>query len=282
MTKNLLDLSEKIDLATIKLYEVVNQVTNDLGISYMVVGATARDLVLHHGYGAPVKRATTDIDFGIQLESWEAFEKLKSTLIENKFQAGKFAHQLTGPEGTKIDIVPFGSLEDKESNIQFPPEGDFEMSVLGFREAHDHADKVIIQQEPLVEIPVVSPQGLALLKIIAWSDRERNKRVNDAEDVKYLLETYESVHGVTDRIYEDAELMEQYDWNISLASAHMLGVDTALISSEGTKQIVKTILLNNLGDGSNNLVVDMGGQYEYKENYSLLRAFSDGYSKKWI
>lgn len=279
MTKNSLDLSEKIDLATIELYEVINQVTNDLGISYMVVGATARDLVLHHGYGAPVKRATTDIDFGMQVESWAVFEKLKNTLIENNFQAGKFEHQLTSPKGTKVDIVPFGALEDKESNIQWPPKGDFEMSVLGFREAHDHAVNVIIQQNPVVEIPVVSPQGLALLKIIAWSDRERKIREKDAQDMKYLLEAYEKVHGVSDRIYGDIELMDKYEWDLSLGSAHMLGVDSALISGKDTKQLVLTIFLDNLGDGSNHLVVDMGGQFEYDENYSLLQAFANGFKK---
>lgn len=28
----------------------------------LLVGAMARDLVLHHGYGVPIKRATTDVD----------------------------------------------------------------------------------------------------------------------------------------------------------------------------------------------------------------------------
>ncbi len=45
MTKSLLDLSGKIDFKTIELFEIVNRISNNLGISYVVVGATARDLV---------------------------------------------------------------------------------------------------------------------------------------------------------------------------------------------------------------------------------------------
>jgi len=144
------NLSREIDQVIIDLYALINKITKALGISYVVIGATARDLVLHHGFGAPIRRATTDIDFGMQVESWDDFEKIKAALIDNGFVTTKNAHRLIGPNNTKIDVVPFGKLEDKASNIQWPPKGDFEMSVLGFQEAHDNAIKVILQQEPLV------------------------------------------------------------------------------------------------------------------------------------
>ena len=278
MIKNSLDLSGKIDLATVTLYEAINQIAKNLDISYMVVGATARDLVLHHGYGAPIKRATTDVDFGMQVESWDAFDKIKKALIECGFKVTNTEHRLIDPRGTKIDIVPFGALEDKKSNIQWPPKGDFEMSVLGFREAHNHAMNITIQQNPLIEIPVVTPQGLVLLKVIAWADRERDIRSKDAQDVAYLLEAYQKVNGVTDRIFEDAERMDQYGWLPELGSAYILGVDTAAITEGKTKQLVLNILDDNLkNDGPNLLVVDMGGNYEYEERYNLLKAFSDGF-----
>jgi predicted nucleotidyltransferase len=31
------------------------------------VGASARDIVLHYGYGARVQRAIADVDFGMQI-----------------------------------------------------------------------------------------------------------------------------------------------------------------------------------------------------------------------
>jgi len=119
-----------------------------------------------------------------------------------------------------VDIVPFGAIADKNSNIQWPPSGEVEMDVAGFDEAHKSAIPVLIQQEPLIQIPVASPQGLALLKIIAWDDRDRDLRAKDAIDLAYLLESYQSVEQVVDRLYETDGLMERYDWDVDQGNVH--------------------------------------------------------------
>ncbi len=282
MTSISLDLSEKIDSITRELFQIIDQVTNELGISYVVVGATARDLVLHHGYGAPLRSATTDVDFGIEVDSWVIFKQLKKVLIENKFQITKSEHKLIDPNSVPVDIVPFGPLEDKSSNIQWPPKGDIEMNVLGFKEAHDNSIKVIIQHEPKIEIPVATSQGLALLKIIAWSDRDAGLRKKDALDLSYLLENYEMINAVMDRVYDMDNLMEQYDWELTLASAHLLGIDSAFISEEATQLKIKEILEQNLNETSiNHLVEEMCRQIdeEYEKNFNLLKAFSDGFTQ---
>ncbi len=69
MTQKSLNLSKKIDPAIIKIFDLINQVANDLNVSYVIVGATARDLVLHYGFNTEIRRATMDIDFGIQVDS---------------------------------------------------------------------------------------------------------------------------------------------------------------------------------------------------------------------
>jgi len=53
------DLSQ-IDLTVDLAREIdgVNKITANLGVSYVVLGATARDLVLHHGFGLPLSFAT--------------------------------------------------------------------------------------------------------------------------------------------------------------------------------------------------------------------------------
>ncbi len=283
MIKNSLDLSRKIDSVTIKLFCLIDQVAKSLNVSYVVIGATARDIVLHCGYGAEIRKATTDIDFGIQANSWEGFKELKIKLLEIGFQPTKVGHRLTSPIGLAVDLVPFGAIEDTSSNIQWPPNGDFEMNMLGFQEAHDHAIKVIIQERPFIEISVATSQGLVLLKLIAWSDRVRDLRKKDALDLVYLLETYERVDGIVDQLYEEDGLMEQYDWDIKFASAHRLGIDSALISQEATKKQIYKILENNLNtDKQNILVEEMCGQNEkddYEKNFSLLKAFAAGFRK---
>lgn len=282
MTSISLDLSEKIDPITKELYRVIEQVTNELGLSYVVVGATARDLVLHLGYGAAISRATRDVDFGIEVDSWATFETLKQALLANNFKTSRTEHRLIDPNDIAIDIVPFGALEDESANIQWPPKGDTEMNVLGFKEAHDNSIKVLIQQEPKVEIPVATLSGLAILKIISWADRDRGIRKKDALDFYYLLENYERVDDVLGRTYDIDELEKKYEWDVTLASAHLLGVDSVSIAEEATQVKMKEILEENLNEvGINHLVeemcIDIGE--EYGKKFNLLKAFYDGFTQ---
>ena len=247
-----------------------------------MVGASARDLILHYAYGTPIKRATTDIDFGMMLENWDKFEVLKNTLIENDFISAESAHRFFNIEQKKIDIVPFGGLEDTESNIQWPPNGDIEMNVLGFQEAYENAIPVIIKTKPHVEIPVASQQGLVILKLVAWGDRDRSMREKDAKDFAYLLDTYEHVDTVKNRLFENTELLEKYGWEIEKVSAHLLGVDSAAIAKSKTRARIRMILDSNLiMDGTNHLVEEMCVRIddEYDKKLELALAFSEGFGK---
>ena len=61
MTNALLNIAGKIDPQTVALFEMVSSVIADLDMPYIVVGATARDIVLHYGHGARVQRAIQDV-----------------------------------------------------------------------------------------------------------------------------------------------------------------------------------------------------------------------------
>ena len=73
MSANLLDLSGKID--------AIATITIAIDIRFFLVGASARDLILHYGYGIDVGRATVDIDLGVQVSNWTEFERLKEELL---------------------------------------------------------------------------------------------------------------------------------------------------------------------------------------------------------
>lgn len=79
-------------------------------LSLFIVGAQARDLLLQYVYDLPVHRATNDIDFGIVVESWDEFTKLRDSLIAtNKFQPHRIMkHRLVHENGLFIDLVPSG------------------------------------------------------------------------------------------------------------------------------------------------------------------------------
>jgi predicted nucleotidyltransferase len=62
-----------------------------LGLEPLLVGATARDLLLVHVFEQPVRRATLDVDFAVALASWEQFEALKAEVDQRVWLPGRAA-----------------------------------------------------------------------------------------------------------------------------------------------------------------------------------------------
>jgi len=278
----LLDLSSKIDEVTAGLFVLIDQVAKELDCEYLVVGATARDLVMHHGYGAPVQRATKDLDFAIQIASWGEFEVLIKQLRKHRFTSGNEPQRMISADGIPVDLVPFGAVANDESNIQWPPSGAIEMDVTGFGDAANCAHPVIIRQNPTIQIPVASTQGLTLLKLIAWGDRAANLRVKDALDLAYLIDNYERVEQVGARLYDIDGLMARYEWDNDLGSAHLLGMDTASIAGPDAKVRIGKVLENNLQEETpNHLVEEMCTRLEeeYAKRLNLLSAFASGFNE---
>lgn len=260
MKKELLNLTGKIDTKTVSTLTTVHQIAVALGHSYIVVGATARDLVLHYGYGAPVERATRDIDFAIEVESWAAFEKMKSELVQQGFQVDKRTeHRLTSPTGHPIDIVPFGGVEQANSTIAWPPDGDVEMSVTGFKEANDNAQLVLISENPEIKCRVATPAGLMILKLISWTDRANELRVKDAGDIRYLLTTYPQIEAVQDEVYSDVNesTLQKYGWNPDLTACCLLGEECRRISSAQTAEQIVTLKDTDSQKNTERIAIEM-------------------------
>lgn len=87
MTSTSLNIAGKVDPRTVEVVQLVERLSSALNIPYVVIGATARDLVLHHYYGARIQRATQDIDFAIQVADWSAFSALTDALEKEGFEA---------------------------------------------------------------------------------------------------------------------------------------------------------------------------------------------------
>jgi len=283
MNSTLLNISGKIDPNIVNIFEAVNNAINEFNIPYVIIGATARDLVLHFGHDAKIERATQDVDFAIEVPNWAAFNALKERLCDDKFKTTRSEHRLISPLNTAIDIIPFGQVADKQSSISWPPEGDIVMNVLGFQDACDSAEWVRIQNDPILDIPVASPAGLSLLKCIAWTNRVGDIRKKDATDIAYLLSTYEKIPVVVDQLYElnDSEIMELYDWDITQAASHLLGKHAKDIAKQNTHQAITRLIKGELG-GLNleKLAVEMGDDFNVKQsrNEQLLSAFVAGFS----
>ncbi|MBW6477765.1 MAG: nucleotidyl transferase AbiEii/AbiGii toxin family protein [Chromatiales bacterium] len=275
-----LDVSGRIDRGTVELLRTVDRLMQQLAIPYVVIGATARDMVLHYGYGADVERATQDVDFAIEVPNWAAFDALKQKLAETGFELTREQHRLKSSSGAVVDIVPFGEVEKEKGSIAWPPKGDVVISVLGFQEVSDNADRVRVDNEPELIVPVATPAGMALLKLIAWFDRVREKRVKDAQDLSYLLDSYERIPAVKDALYSEAwtPIMERYGWDLTRAAARMLGHDAATIARKKTR--TEILALMSAGNKLEQLVAEMctgNSAHQYEHYKRLLSAFAEGF-----
>lgn len=283
MSDILLNISMKIDSPAVELYTSVSRAAEGLDIPFVVVGASARDIVLHYGHDAPVQRATDDVDFGVQVPDWSSFEALKTILLEDGFRKSKVQHRVISPGDVPVDIVPFGSVEDEQSNIAWPPDGSWVMNVLGFQDVCDHAEMVRIQDKPAVDIPVATTEGMAVLKLIAWTDRAADIRKKDAKDLLYLFTSYETIPAISQLLYENTDLMEAYDWDIDLASAYQLGVAAEDIIQEQTYDVIASLFHGEHGSLSVEILAEeMCEQVdrEYDRNTVLLNAFIAGFLKR--
>jgi predicted nucleotidyltransferase len=281
-----IDICEKLPKGIVPLYRAIDEATTALDIRYLVVGAVARDLVLAYGFDAGIERGTRDVDFGIQVNSWEDFQTLKDALLNQGFTEDEKSgeQRLIGPDEwdlslDSLDLLPFGGIQDDNANISWPPNKDMVMSVLGFDEALRAAVKVTISRDPLLVIPVASLPGIALLKLIAWTDRAADKKAKDAQDLRFIMLNYIKIKEISDLTYTDG-VMDRYDYDADLASAHILGKHAGEIATDATRNQIEKIFADDIaGRTQENLILDMSPSKLIEPDHAedLLGAFWEGF-----
>lgn len=248
MKKNLLDLSKQVDEPTADFYQTISKVAASLSIPFFVVGATARDMILHYAYGYESKRGTQDIDLGIQVSSWEQYEKLKQGLLKTGlFTPGREAHRYIYSKGFPVDIVPFGPISNANGDITWPPDHSVKMSVLGFQEAYDHAQRVQVRKNPELIILFATPIGLTVMKLFSWEDGLPERKQKDAYDLAFILRVYFEVVGSEEISEKHSDLLEG-DFDLIHAGARVLGRDIAPILKPETKEKILGILEHQTRD----------------------------------
>jgi predicted nucleotidyltransferase len=237
-----LDVSRKLDQISIDLLLAVDSSAAALGVTYCIIGAFARDVILGLCFGIDTGEATRDIDFGLMLDDWAQFNELRARLIaRNEFAEYRgVPHRLTFRGVRQLDIVPFGGIERKPGEIAWPPEFATVMSTVGLRQAHARALPITIADGK--SVPFVSPAALMLLKLIAWSERGSAVDRRDARDLGLLLTTYLRA-GNEERLYgEHAALLDEPDFDYDAAGARILGRDLAGIAGRDTRVRLEQIL----------------------------------------
>ncbi|MFH1122244.1 MAG: nucleotidyl transferase AbiEii/AbiGii toxin family protein [Pseudomonadota bacterium] len=286
MKEKLLDLSGKIDPFTVELFAIIAKVADATGAPFFVIGATARDIILQHGYGIEPTRATNDIDLAVQVSDWEHYAKLREGLIQTgKFESTKEAQRLKYQETVSIDVIPFGAIAGPGGSFSWPPDHEVEMNTLGFEESYQHSLTVRVRRSPDLLIRFAGPAGLAVMKLIPWDERrpERNK---DAKDLGFLMRKHIDA-GNEDRLFEEESdlieiLADRGDFDYLKASARLLGRDIAAMAKSETRERLLSVLERETGEKDRyRLVEDMMNIHtasgsDFEENLVLLEELKAG------
>lgn len=218
----LLDLADRVCVRL--LVESETLMPSDL----MLVGAHCRD-ILWATQGQNVQlRTTDDVDFGVALANWVAYDDLTSRLEPAGDTGIRFQ-----VEGVPTDLMPFGPIEKPVGEVT--PQGRNEsMSVWAFQEVFDHADQLTLPRAGTIRIPTIP--GYAALKLAAWLDRSAGLEYKDAADLAVAMQWYSDSEAMIDRLYADdagTDILVRYEVDTSRGAVHLLGQDVAeLIGSE--------------------------------------------------
>ncbi len=241
----MIDLSGEADL--LPLAEIVAALRNACGVDFLLVGATARDVVLR-GHGISPARVTNDVDFAFAVRDWDEFDQTRERLVKSgRFVQGRDSHRATF-KGIPVDLIPFGSIEDPSRRVTWPPDAAV-MNVLGFEEADRTAQRVLLPDGVQIRVPEVS--CLLVMKLAAWGDRKRDK---DATDIQLLASLYGDISQ--ERLFgEEMPTYAELGFDMALTGARLLGRD-ARRALEGPKSRESVYALEAILEPE----VDLNGQ----------------------
>ncbi|MEY4730292.1 MAG: hypothetical protein RL020_1450 [Pseudomonadota bacterium] len=235
-----------INKLSLTVMREINNLAQELGFSYFLCGAMARDILLQHVHGIQTGRATVDVDFGVAVEDWAQFEKIKISLTATgRFDHDqKVAHRLyyrynTNSQGYPVDLIPFGGVETTNHQIEWPPSMDEVMNVIAYQEVLANSVKIEVEKD--LVISVISLPGLALLKLFAWADRG-NSNSKDALDLAILLRTYYEADNQNRLFGEESKLFEEVGFDFDAASPRLLGKDVRRLAYAETLKRAMAIL----------------------------------------
>lgn len=240
-----LDFSAKTELRPLATVVAdLRQALSDLGIECLLVGATARDIRLRHEHNIERLRATADVDIAVAVADWNAFHRLRTALLETKNFRSRdkiTTHKLRHRDGLPLDIVPFGGVEGPDRTIAWPPE---EMEILdcfGLKEALGSSQEARLPLDTMIRVPSIP--ALALLKIVAWRDRQDSYPGKDAPDLLQYLRNYTDC-GNLDRIVDDhPDLFARPDYDHDEAGVRLLARDVGgLVHSEARERVLDILI----------------------------------------
>jgi len=226
----------------------------DSGISFFVIGATARDIIMEL-HDEQSGRLTYDLDIAITINDWSQWHTVETETVslpnfkKDSTQQQRFLYKDT----FALDIVPFGEIMKQGNKIFWPPDESFAMSVLGFDAVEDASLKINVDEE--IEINIASLCGIFILKVFAWKDRHQ-KDNKDADDIGFILANYLEIHREASLEYYDIVYPENH--TVLTGGGSMLGIHTSEILNDypDVKIAVIDILQSELDKNEESLLIN--------------------------
>lgn len=235
------DFTNRPELSCLaQVVSALEGVAEPLGCDYLLIGAAARDMVLHYAYKIDVPRKTEDVDFSVMVRDWDAFTHLRAGLIGSGAFAdrgGVAIHRLRHI-GTRlpIDVVPFGGIERPDRTIAWPPEHAEVFDCFGLREALATAVMTILPGG--VSVRVASIPALATLKLTAWRDRRHTHPGRDAGDLFLYMRHYITCGNMERLASNHGDILEDPEFDYEPAGARLLGRDVrAMLEHEAVEKL---------------------------------------------
>jgi len=279
-----LDLTNKLPAGLVEVYSQINQIAGALDIPILIVGATARDIILVHGFGTAIERGTRDVDFGIEVQNWQHYQILQQALQQAGFAADpQKAHRFSTHDSAgmpwEVDLIPFGNVSNPKGQILWPPANDIAMTVLGFAEAYATGWNIMLTGDPRFAVKVASPAGILLLKLIAWTERGQEFQGKDASDIYYLIRHYSKIPSVYHLLHDEGYMAAQ-DYDDIKASAMKLVDEVQAMAHPLTLTYLHIQLLDDAVKRER-LVSDIAkhSRIEYEYADSLIKIVCEGLSK---
>jgi len=243
MTATWLDLHHPLGPHLDRLLRDLDDQMRMRRLPYLLTGGIAREILLHYGHGCAPGRATTDVDLGVTMASWEAYEALKLGMRDSGLfrpdpkETQRVIHR--NPENgveTRVDLVPFGAIAGPDGELAWPPDGSHVMRVLGYAQALSAA--IHLRLDESCWVPLASAAGIAVMKLVAWMDRGEARLGRDAVDFIEILRQH--AHILTDKeLYDDhPDAMEQYEFRVEPAAAWILGTQAASMMDGALRDVI--------------------------------------------
>lgn len=254
---------------------------NKYGIDFYLVGAVARDVWMTAINDIPPSRVTGDIDFAVFINDKNTYADLREYLINIEgfipYKGNGFV--LKWKNIIQIDLMPFGEIEAKPSNVTVEGTGLTSLNMPGFKEIYD-SGLPEAELEEKHRFKFCTLPGIVLLKLIAFQERPEIRR-DDIKDISKILKHFFDMYA--DEIYENHnDLFGDKDVNLQRIAARVLGRDMGKIAqlNEDLFLRIKKILKKNTVDIHSSDIAKIMAEFfqnTIEDNVKLLEQVKIGY-----